>query len=258
MSNKIKVYDNKGKTVDELELNPKVFDKSVNYPLLRQAILMYEANQRQGTASTKTRGKVRGGGRKPWAQKGTGRARVGSIRSPIWRGGGITFGPQPRDFSYKIPKKIRHLALKSSLNAKLEADKICILDELSIESPKTKIICDILKKLKLYQVKVLLVTEEGNKNIVLSCKNIKDLALKRIADLTCYDVLKYENLLITKSAFSCLNDVKKSTKPKTKAVSKPKATSSKKVSKSTGKDKDSNKSKSMKIGGDNERNSRKL
>lgn len=202
MKKEVEVYNREGKVIKKIKLNNEVFNGKVNFPLLHQAILMYEANQRQGTASTKTRSEKRGGGRKPWPQKGTGRARVGSIRSPIWRGGGVTFGPKPRDFSYKLPKKMRRSALKSSLNAKLKDNEIRVLENFKLEVPKTKNIHNILEKVGLLDKgKILLVIDNVDDNIILSCRNIKNLTLKRVFDLNCYEVLKHSVILFTKSAF---------------------------------------------------------
>ena len=135
---KLDVVNQKGKVVRTLELDQKVFDGKINMSLLHQAVVTYLANQRKGLASTKTRGEVRGGGRKPWRQKGTGRARVGSIRSPLWKGGGATFGPKPRDYSQKMPQRMKALALKSALNAKLNDKELMVIDDIKLRSHKTK------------------------------------------------------------------------------------------------------------------------
>lgn len=169
MGKKIKVYNQQGKEVREIDLkSEEIYDK-LNYPLLKQAILMYEANQRQGTASTKTRSEKRGGGRKPWRQKGTGRARAGSIRSPLWRNGGVTFGPKPKDYSYKLPKKLKREALKESLRGKLRDDEVLVLEKMQLDRPKTKKISNILKNLDVSEdTKILLVVKEKDENLILS------------------------------------------------------------------------------------------
>ncbi len=202
MSKQKDLHNGSGKTKSKVELNEKIFDGEINYPLLRQAVLMYESRKRQGNASTKTRSDTSGGGRKPWAQKGTGRARAGSIRSPLWIGGGITFGPKPRDFSYKMPKKMKKIALKSGLNAKSADNEIKIIDELKIDKPKTKLIFSILSKLKVIDNTILLVVNDIDENLKLACRNIENLTLKQVFDINCYDVLKNKNLVITKSALS--------------------------------------------------------
>ena len=157
----IEIYNIKGKSVGKIELDKDIFNGKVNEPILHQVIRMYEANQRQGTASTKTRSEVSGGGRKPWKQKGTGRARAGTIRSPLWRGGGIVFGPHPRDYSYQVPKSVKRLALISSLNAKLNDKNMIVIDEIKLDKAKTKEIAAALRNLKA-EKKPLLVLEEKN------------------------------------------------------------------------------------------------
>src|SRR3989338_3086495 len=139
----VDVYSLSGEKVDSFELNSEIFNAKVNKVLLHQVLAMYMANQRQGNASTKTRGEVRGGGQKPWGQRGTGRARAGSIRSPLWRGGGIIFGPRVRDFSYSLPQKARRLALLEAIKSKIQANDIVIFDKIEIERPKTKEMLDV-------------------------------------------------------------------------------------------------------------------
>ena len=145
----VTVYDTNGKQVGELQLNDKVFGAEVNKSLMHEVVVMHLARQRVGTAATKTRSMVRGGGRKPWRQKGTGRARQGSIRAPQWRKGGIVFGPQPRDFSYTMPKKARRAALCSALSAKVQSNNLIVLDDWQIDAPKTKEVVKVLKNLNL-------------------------------------------------------------------------------------------------------------
>jgi len=154
ISSELSVLDTKGKEIEKVKLDKGVFDGKVNTALIQQAVVAYLANQRKGLAATKTRGQVRGGGAKPWRQKGTGRARVGSNRSPIWRGGGITFGPRPRSYYQDMPKKMRALALKSALNAKLRDKQILIINDLVVSSPKTKDFIKTVSGLKLVVQKV--------------------------------------------------------------------------------------------------------
>jgi len=207
---KITVYNQKGKQVEKLDLDPVVFDGEVNTSVLYQSVQMYRSGARKGLATTKTRGEVSGGGRKPWRQKGTGRARVGSIRSPLWRKGGTIFGPLKRDFSFKIPKKIKLLALKSSLNAKLEEENLIVVDELKIEVPKTKEAVNILSGLKLNGKKILLMTERIDKNLDLSFRNIAAFNISRAGDVNAYDVLRARKLIITVKALEILvNRIKK-------------------------------------------------
>ena len=194
---KLSVYNQAGKEVKKIELDSSVFDGKVNQDVLYQAVLMYRRNRRKGLASTKTRGEVSGGGRKPWRQKGTGRARVGSIRSPLWRKGGVIFGPHPRDFSIKLPKKIRIAALKSSLNAKLNDNNLVILDNLNMDSPKTKEAYKILNTLKLNDGNILLMLEEISNNLRLSFRNIGSLDILKASNTNAYDVLRAKKIIVT-------------------------------------------------------------
>jgi len=200
------VYSQQGKQLKKIELDGEVFDGKVNQDVLYQAVLMYRANQRKGLASTKTRGEVSGGGRKPWRQKGTGRARVGSIRSPLWRHGGVIFGPHPRDYSFRLPKKIKIAALRSSLNAKLDEEGLLILDELKIEDPKTKEAAKILSKLKLDNQRILLMLDKVSDNLRRSFRNIKFLEITNAADANAYAVLKAGKIIISLSALKILVD----------------------------------------------------
>lgn len=184
-------------------LNPGVFDGKVNKAVLYQAVKMYEANQRQGNASTKTRAVVSGGGRKPWAQKHTGRARAGSIRSPLWKGGGTIFGPHPRDYSYTLPQNIRREALRSSLNSKYNEKDIVVLDEVRVDNPKTKEFKKVLDVNKLNE-KALFVLDKIDNNLKLASRNLKKVTLKRADDLNALDVLHTKKLVLTKSALLIL------------------------------------------------------
>jgi len=204
------VYNSDGKEIDSVKLNPSVFDGIVNADAIHQAINLYRANNRKGLAATKTRGEVSGGGKKPWKQKGTGRARVGSTRSPLWRHGGVIFGPHPRDFSYTIPNKIKLLALKSSLNSKLNENNLIVLDALNAEKPKVKEAVKVFSNLKINNGKskkktsVLLLLDKIDDNLRLSLNNISFLDLSLAQNTNAYEVLKNRKLVVTKAALSKL------------------------------------------------------
>jgi len=203
------IYNTEGKETDSLKLDQGIFDGIVNADAIHQAVLAYRAAKRKGLASTKTMGEVSGGGRKPWRQKGTGRARVGSIRSPLWRHGGVIFGPHPRDFSYTIPVKIKNLALKSSLNAKINENNFIVLDNFKIEQPKTKEAVKILSNLKIGRlkdkknsktktIKTLLLSDKLDKNLRLALRNIDFLSINRAQDTHAYEVLAANKLIVTR------------------------------------------------------------
>lgn len=203
------VYSTEGKEVDKIKLNTSVFDGTVNQDAIYQAVVAFRANQRQGTAATKTRGEVSGGGKKPWRQKGTGRARVGSIRSPLWRHGGVTFGPHPRDFSYVLPAKIKNLALKSSLNAKVKENNLIILDEVKVEKPKTKEFSKIFDNLKITPEakkgrRILILLDKFDDNLKKASRNINFLNINVARNTQVYEVLSHNKLLITKEGLSQL------------------------------------------------------
>ncbi len=200
----ITVLDNKGKKVDTLGLNEKIFNGRVNKAMLQQVVIMYLANQRKSFAKVKQKDEVRGGGRKPWRQKGTGRARAGSIRSPLWRGGGVTFGPEPKDWHYQVPKKIKGNALLSSFNAKFKENSITIIDEFKLESHKTKDMLSILKALKLDTDKVIIVSGKSNINLLRAAKNIKKVVLVRAEDINAYQVLVNDKILLEKEALQII------------------------------------------------------
>ena len=191
------IYNTEGKEVDTLKLDAKIFDGVVNADAIYQAVNAYRANQRKGLASTKTRGEVSGGGKKPWKQKGTGRARVGSTRSPLWRHGGVVFGPHPRDFYYTLPQKIRMLALKSSLNEKLNQNNLIVLDSLKLEKPKTKEALKVFSNLKVSQSTVLLL-EKVDENSKLALRNISFLNINLARDTHAYEVMSHKKVVITK------------------------------------------------------------
>jgi large subunit ribosomal protein L4 len=203
----VELLNQRGEVVGELQLKEEVFGVEPNHTLMHQAVLSYLANQRQGTHSTKTRGEVRGGGRKPWRQKGTGRARQGSIRAPQWVGGGVVFGPRPRDYSFYLSKKERRLALRSALSAKLADGEIKVVEELEIEEPKTKKMEEILRSLGIEGENTLIVTEEMNPVVILSARNLPYVVgVVEAKDLTTYDVLSAKYLVMTKKAVEIVED----------------------------------------------------
>ncbi len=203
---KVAVYDMQGQSVGELELSDKVFAATINESLMHQAVVMYLANQRRGTAATKTRAAVRGGGRKPWRQKGTGRARHGSIRSPIWVGGGVAFGPQPRNYRLSMPKKARRQALRSALSSKVASGELIVLDELQFNEPKTRNMMGVLRNLEV-EGKALVVTGDGARNVYLSARNIPGVTTSRAIDLNVYGVLNNNRLIMTKEAVKAIEEV---------------------------------------------------
>ncbi|MNC41767.1 50S ribosomal protein L4 [compost metagenome] len=200
------MYNVSGAQVGEVELSETVFGIEPNTHVLHEAVVMQQASLRQGTHKVKTRAEVRGGGRKPWKQKGTGRARQGSIRSPQWKGGGIVFGPTPRSYGYKLPKKVRRLAIKSALSSKVLDNDIIVLDQLSLAQPKTKEFAAILKNLNVER-KALIVTSAFDENVALSTRNIPGVKFMSAEGLNVLDVLVYDKLIITKEAVSKVEEV---------------------------------------------------
>ena len=202
----IPVYNTDGKEIESIKLDEKVFSDKILTPSIYQVIKQFRANQRGGHAATKTRGEVSGGGKKPWKQKGTGRARVGSIRSPLWRHGGVVFGPHPKDFSYSIPKKIKTVALKNVLSAKASESRLIILDDLAVTDPKTKIVVAILKNLKIQKNDkgVLLLVSKIDAQMKRACKNIDNLTLDLPGKVNTYEVLVADKVIMTKSALKDL------------------------------------------------------
>ncbi len=203
---KVAVFNIDGQQVGDIELKDEVFGVQVNEPLLHQAVQVYLANQRQGTQSAKTRAEVRGGGRKPWRQKGTGRARHGSIRSPQWTGGGVVFAPKPRDYSQKLPKKMRRQAMLSALSLKAKGNEIIVLDELKIEKPKTKLIDEMLKNLNV-EKKALIVLKDSDQAVEKSVRNLPGAKMTLAGTLNVYDILKYDTFVITKQAVEAVEEV---------------------------------------------------
>ncbi|HTK27233.1 MAG TPA: 50S ribosomal protein L4 [Pyrinomonadaceae bacterium] len=240
----VKVRNLKNKEVGEVTLSDAVFGVELNEALIHAAVKNFQANGRQGTSATKTRGNVSGSGRKLWKQKGTGRARIASLRSPLWKGGGNVHGPQPRDWSYKMPKKMRRGALRSALSERLREGNVIVIDEFGFKTPKTKDFLGALGGLKLSAdkkaVKTLIVDSLDNANLVLSSRNVQKTKVTNSFGLNIYDLLYHEKLLISKAAIEELNDLldpkreggkegpaaaetKVEEKPKAKKEAKPKA-----------------------------------
>jgi large subunit ribosomal protein L4 len=194
----VPVFNTKGSQVGEIALNDNIFAVKVNKALLHEAVVMQLASRRQGTSSVKNRSAVRGGGRKPWKQKGTGQARAGSRRSPLWNGGGIIFGPSPRDYDYNLPKKARRQALKSALSAKVEAGEIIVVDGFNFSEPKTKAMIGILNDLKVS--KALIVTMDTDNNLYKSARNIPGVVAMVTEGINVFDILAHDHLVITKDA----------------------------------------------------------
>ncbi len=201
----VSVYNIEGKEVGSIELNDAVFGVEVNEHLVHMAVVNQLANNRQGTQSAKTRSEVSGGGRKPWRQKGTGHARQGSTRSPQWTGGGDVFAPKPRDYSFKMNKKEKRIALLSALSSKVADNKIVVLDAFNLDEVKTKKFAEVMSNLKVD--KALVVIEGENKNVVLSGRNIPTVKVSATNEINTYDVLKYETLVVTKAAVEKLEEV---------------------------------------------------
>lgn len=200
----IPVYSKEGEKIDNLQLDDKKFGGPIRKKLLRDAVIMYEANKRQGTASTKTKSEVAGGGRKPWTQKHTGRARAGSIRSPLWKGGGVSHGPKPRDYSFAIPKKARRLALYTALSAKARDNELVVIDDLNFDIPKTKQMVGILKALNMDNSSCLIVIPRVNETVWKSARNIPSVKVMTSTELNAYEVLKPKKVLLTKEALSSI------------------------------------------------------
>lgn len=203
---KINVLNVSGQNVGEIELNDSIFNIEVNEHVLYEAVKCQLANRRQGTQSAKTRAEVRGGGRKPWRQKGTGRARQGSIRSVQWVGGGVAFAPMPRDYSYSLPKKVRRLAMKSALTSKVLGNEMIVLDELKLDAPKTKDIVNVFKNVNAAK-KTLVVTADNDVNVVKSVRNIEGANVCHVSTLNVYDILNCDSFIITTDAVKKVEEV---------------------------------------------------
>ncbi|MBE5946372.1 MAG: 50S ribosomal protein L4 [Lachnospiraceae bacterium] len=201
----VAVYNIEGKEVDKLELNDNVFGVEINEHLVHLAVVSQLANSRQGTQSAKTRAEVSGGGRKPWRQKGTGHARQGSTRSPQWTGGGVVFAPKPRDYSMKMNKREKQIAIKSALTSKVQASKLIVVDEFKLDEIKTSKFVEILNNLK--APKALVVTKDKDEKVVLSARNIPTVKTTMTNSINVYDILKYESLVMTKDAVAAIEEV---------------------------------------------------
>lgn len=203
---KVSTYNIAGAQTGEMELNDSVFGVEVNEAVMRQAVLRQLANERLGTHATKTRGLVRGGGRKPWKQKGTGRARVGSTRSPLWVGGGTVFGPQPRSYEQKLPRKARRLAVKSALSDKVNTNELFVLDEIVLAAPKTKEVVKVVDNFKFSGEKVLFITD-GDEVMARCARNLQGVKSVSTENMNIFDLLHYTKLFITKSAVAKIEEV---------------------------------------------------
>lgn len=202
---KVSVYNMKGSEVGEIELNDAVFGVEVNTNLVHKAVVSQLANKRQGTQSAKTRSEVSGGGKKPWKQKGTGHARQGSTRSPQWTGGGVVFAPKPRDYSIKLNRKEKQLALKSALTSRVQENKFIVVDEIKLDSIKTKNFAEALTSLKVN--KALVILNENDQNVVLSAKNIPTVKTALTNTINVFDILKYDTIVIDKAAVATIEEV---------------------------------------------------
>ncbi len=203
---KLNVLNVAGQNVGEIELTDSIFNVEVNEHILYEVVKNQLANKRQGNQSAKTRAEVRGGGRKPWRQKGTGRARQGSTRSVQWVGGGVAFAPKPRSYRYTLPKKVRRLAMKSALTSKVQNSEIIVLDQLNMDAPKTKEFVQILKNINANK-KALVVTAEKNENVIKSARNIEGVQTSLVNTLNVYDILKYDSFIITTDAVKKVEEV---------------------------------------------------
>ena len=201
----VAVYNIEGKQVDTIELNDAVFGVEINEHLVHMAVVSQLANKRQGTQSAKTRAEVSGGGKKPWRQKGTGHARQGSIRAPQWKGGGVVFAPKPRDYSFKMNKKEKALAIKSALTSRVQADKFVVIDKFGFTEIKTKKMKEVLDNLKVK--KALIVLDKKDEKVTLSARNLPNVRTVLSNSINVYDILKYDTLVITKDAVAQIEEV---------------------------------------------------
>ena len=202
---KVSVYNMEGKEVETMELDDAVFGVEVNGHLVHMAVVQQLANNRQGTQKAKTRSEVRGGGRKPWRQKGTGHARQGSTRAPQWTGGGVVFAPTPRDYSFKLNKKEKRAALKSALSSRVAENKFVVVDELKFDAIKTKDFAKVMSNLGVE--KALVVINDNDTNVVMSAKNIPTVKTASISTINVYDILKYNTVVVTKDAVNTIQEV---------------------------------------------------
>ena len=199
------LFNKEGNKIEDIQLNDNVFAVEVNADAMHQVVVALLANKRQGTQSAKTRAEVRGGGIKPWRQKGTGRARQGSIRAPQWIKGGVVFAPKPRDYRMSIPKSMRRVAMLSALTSKVQNDEMVVLDSLTLEAPKTK---EVVKMLNAFNAKkTLIITAEANETVYKSARNIEGVAVLPVNNINVYDLLKYPKVIMTKDAVSKIEEV---------------------------------------------------
>ena len=199
------LFNKEGNKIEDIQLNETIFAAEVNADAMHQVVVALLANKRQGTQSAKTRAEVRGGGIKPWRQKGTGRARQGSIRAPQWIKGGVVFAPKPRDYRMSIPKSMRRVAMLSALTSKVQNDEMVVLDSLTLEAPKTK---DVVKMLNAFNAKkTLIITAEANETVYKSARNIEGVAVLPVNNINVYDLLKYPKVIMTKDAVSKIEEV---------------------------------------------------
>jgi large subunit ribosomal protein L4 len=199
--------NSEGETVGSAVLLPNIFGIEPNHQILYEAVKIYLGNQRQGTASTKGRSEVRGGGTKPWRQKGTGRARSGTNRSPLWVGGGITFGPKPRTYRSALPKKMNRLARQSAFSIKAQEGKIQIIEDMVFDEPKTKRIISLLNALDLQDKKVLFLIAKAEENLLKSCRNVSNIIVRQAREVAAYDVINSEVILLTKESLAQIEEV---------------------------------------------------
>jgi len=204
---KVAVYDMTGTKTGDMEISENIFNIPINEVVVHQAMVMQLASRRLGTHSTKTRAMVRGGGRKPWRQKGTGRARAGTIRSPLWVGGGVTFGPHPRSYKKSMPRKARRLAIKSALTSKVQADEFLVLENIDFKAPKTKDMIGMLKNFSLNDKKALIITDEVDENITKSANNLQNVKTITSLELNVIDLLHHDKILIVKDAVNTIEEV---------------------------------------------------
>ncbi|MDA8406940.1 MAG: 50S ribosomal protein L4 [Deltaproteobacteria bacterium] len=202
----VDVVNQNGEKVDSIELEDHIFNAEIRDALIQQVVVWQLAKRRSGCAATKTRGQVRGGGKKPWRQKGTGRARAGTSRSPVWAGGGTVFGPHPRSYAFSVPKKVRRAALCSVLSAKLREEKLTVLDKIEIEAPKTKLFAEILKKLGVQDQKTLFLIPEKDVDLTRASRNIYRTLVLPAEGMNVYDLLRFERLTILKDALPKLSE----------------------------------------------------
>lgn len=199
------LFNKEGNKIEDIQLNDNIFAVEVNADAMHQVVVALLANKRQGTQSAKTRAEVRGGGIKPWRQKGTGRARQGSIRAPQWIKGGVVFAPKPRDYRMSIPKSMRRVAMLSALTSKVQNDEMVVLDSLTLEAPKTK---EVVKMLNAFNAKkTLIITAEANETVYKSARNIEGVAVLPVNNINVYDLLKYPKVIMTKDAVSKIEEV---------------------------------------------------